>query len=155
MNIFEFISDKKTAPKRNKGESLNEFPKDFCVLDLETTGLNPTYEEIIEIGLLKVRDNKIIDSFTSLARPETVYIDDDDGNIIGEYYIDDFIIELTGITNEMLAEDPTLKENFKEILEFIDNDVIVGHNVNFDINFLYDFAVTNYKKNLTMIIGIY
>lgn len=150
MNIIEFISVKNPAPKRNKGKSLNEFPADFCVVDLETTGLNPVYDEIIEVGLLKVRDNKVIDSFTSLIRPETVYVDeDDDGNIIGEYYIDDFIVELTGITNEMLAEAPTLKESFKEILEFIDDDVIVGHNVNFDINFLYDFATDNYSKELS------
>lgn len=150
MNIIEFISGNNPAPKRNKGKSLNEFPTDFCVVDLETTGLNPVYDEIIEVALLKVRDNKVIDSFTSLVRPETVYVDeDDDGNIIGEYYIDDFIVELTGITNEMLAEAPTLKENFEEILGFIDNDVIVGHNVNFDINFLYDFATDNYSKELS------
>ena len=150
MNIIEFVSGNNPAPKRNKGKSLNEFPSDFCVVDLETTGLNPVYDEIIEVGLLKVRDNKVIDSFTSLVRPETVYVDkDDDGNIISEYYIDDFIVELTGITNEMLAEAPTLKENFEEILGFIDNDVIVGHNVNFDINFLYDFATDNYSKELS------
>ena len=150
MNIIEFISDKNPTPKRNKGRSLNEFPSDFCVVDLETTGLNPVYDEIIEVALLKVRDNKVIDSFTSLVRPETVYVDkDDDGNIISEYYIDDFIVELTGITNEMLAEAPTLKENFEEILGFIDNDVIVGHNINFDINFLYDFATDNYSKELS------
>lgn len=150
MNIIEFISNKNPAPKRNKGRSLNEFPTDFCVVDLETTGLNPVYDEIIEVALLKVRDNKVIDSFTSLVRPEAVYVDkDDDGNTISEYYIDDFIVELTGITNEMLAEAPTLKENFKEILEFIDDDVIVGHNVNFDINFLYDFASDNYNKELS------
>lgn len=150
MNIIEFISGNNPAPKRNKGKSLNEFPTDFCVVDLETTGLNPVYDEIIEVAILKVRDNKVIDSFTSLVRPETVYVDeDDDGNIIGEYYIDDFIVELTGITNEMLAEAPTLKENFEEILGFIDDDVIVGHNVNFDINFLYDFATDNYSKELS------
>lgn len=150
MNIIEFISGKNPAPKRNKGRSLNEFPTDFCVVDLETTGLNPVYDEIIEVGLLKVRNNEVIDSFTSLVRPETVYVDeDDDGNIISEYYIDDFIVELTGITNEMLAEAPTLKDNFEEILGFIDNDVIVGHNVNFDINFLYDFATDNYSKELS------
>lgn len=150
MNFIEFISDKNPAPKRNKGKSLNEFPTDFCVVDLETTGLNPVYDEIIEVALLKVRDNKVIDSFTSLIRPETVYVDeDDDGNIIGKYYIDDFIVDLTGITNEMLAEAPTLKENFEEILGFIDNDVVVGHNVNFDINFLYDFAAGNYNKELS------
>lgn len=150
MNFIEFISGKNPAPKRNKGKSLNEFPADFCVVDLETTGLNPVYDEIIEVGLLKVRNHKVVDSFTSLIRPETAYVDeDDDGNVISKYYIDDFIVELTGISNEMLAGAPTLKENFEEILEFIDDDVIVGHNVNFDINFLYDFATDNYSKELS------
>lgn len=149
MFVLELVQNENNSPKRNKGESLNEFPKDFCVLDLETTGLNPTYDEIIEVGMLKVRDNKIIDSFTSLVRPETTYIeDDDDGNIICEYFIDDFIIELTGITNEMLAQAPTLKEISNEVLEFIGRDVIVGHNVNFDINFLYDFMAANFNNEL-------
>lgn len=127
------------TPKRNKGKSLNEFPSDYCVLDLETTGLSPSDDDIIEIGIIKVRDNEIVDTFSSLARPETTYIDEDEDGEEYEYYIDEFIAELTGITNEMLNEAPMLKEYLNTVLDFIGEDILVGHNVNFDINFLYDF----------------
>ncbi|MDD6906311.1 exonuclease [Peptoniphilus sp. AGMB00490] len=130
---------------RNKGKSLNEFPTDFCVLDLETTGLNPLFDEIIEIGILKIKNNRIIDSFESLIQPKEYNYSDDDGNRIS-YYIDDFIEELTGITNEMLKTAPKLEEVFDHVIEFIGENIIVGHNVNFDINFIYDFYEQNYEK---------
>jgi DNA polymerase III, alpha subunit (gram-positive type) len=69
---------------------------DYCVLDTETTGLSAYYDEVIEIGILKIGDNKIVDKYSQLIKPD--------------YEIDSFITELTGITNEMLEGMPSIKE---------------------------------------------
>ena len=57
----------------------------------------------------------------------------DDGS-----YIDEFIENLTGITNEMLSSAPDTQTVLREFKDFISNNILVGHNINFDINFLYD-----------------
>lgn len=95
---------------------------DYCVLDLETTGLSFDYDEIIEIGILKIRDNKIIDTFSQLVKPHRE--------------IDGFITELTGITQEMLNDKPSFHDIKNDVLGFINGDLIVGHNTYFDKNFL-------------------
>ena len=146
--FFRIENGRRISNPRNKGKSLNEFPTDFCVLDLETTGLDPSFDEIIEVGIIKVRNNEIVDTYNSLIQPKLYRYLDDEGNEI-EFYIDDFIVELTGITNEMLKDAPLLKNVFKDIENFIGDDIIVGHNINFDINFLYDFARENGFKEVT------
>ncbi len=95
---------------------------DYCVIDTETTGLSAYYDEIIEIGILRVRDGKIVDQYSQLIKPE--------------YEIDQFITDLTGITNEMVAGMPSIAEVKNVVLSFIGNDTIVGHNTSFDIRFL-------------------
>lgn len=94
----------------------------YCVLDLETTGLSPNYDSIIEIGIIKVKENKIVDKYNSLINP---------GFLINEY-----ITSITGITNEMLKGKPKIIDLKKEVLNFIGNDVLVGHNISFDVSFL-------------------
>ena len=94
----------------------------YCVLDLETTGLSPNYDSIIEIGIIKVKENKIVDKYNSLINP---------GFLINEY-----ITSITGITNEMLKGKPKIRDLKKEVLNFIGNDVLVGHNISFDVSFL-------------------
>lgn len=113
-----------TRQRENKGKSTVAFPDDYVVFDLETTGLDPSFDEIIEIAALKVRNGEIVDSFSSLVNPEME--------------IDEFITDLTGITNAMLEGAPTLKAILPSVLKFIGPDIVVGHNINFDINFLYD-----------------
>ena len=130
--------NKKTI--RNKGKSLSEFPKNYSILDLETTGLDPNYDEIIEIGIIKVRNNEIVDTYQTLVQPNSTYIDDDNNEI----YVDEFIEELTGITNVMLENSPKIEKVIENAINFISEDIIVGHNVNFDINFLYD-AIKKYN----------
>lgn len=95
---------------------------DYCVLDTETTGLSSYYDEIIEIGILKVRDNKIVDRYSQLIKPN--------------YEIDPFITSLTGITNEMVKDMPAIAFVMSDVLSFIGLDVIIGHNTSFDIRFL-------------------
>lgn len=113
------------ATKREfKGKSMLEVLVDYTVLDIETTGLDPSFDEIIEMSAIRVRNNAIDCTFSSLIKPD--------------YPIDDFISELTGITNDMLCDAPPLSAILPEFLRFVGDDTLVGHNVNFDINFIYD-----------------
>ena len=108
----------------HKGNSLLILPDSFIVLDLETTGLSNKFDEIIEISALRVRSFHVTDVFSTLIKPT--------------FEISDEITEITGITNEMLSNAPLFSEIEFELREFIGDDYILGHNVNFDINFLYD-----------------
>ena len=59
---------------------------DYCVLDTETTGLSAYYDEIIEIGILRVRDNNIVDQYSQLIKPECE-IDPFITSLTGQYYL--------------------------------------------------------------------
>jgi DNA polymerase III subunit epsilon len=114
-----------------KGKSLLEFPSTYCLIDIETTGLDPKYDEIIEIAAIKVVDGTIVDKKSSLIKPN--------------YPVDEFIAKLTGITNELLTSAPLLEDILSEFSSFWKNDILIGHNVNFDINFLYDNSIAFYS----------
>ena len=118
-----------------KGQSLIKELSDYTVVDIETTGLSPRRDSIIEIAALRIRNNEIIDTFTSLINPG--------------FDIPVFISELTGITNEMLSDAPIIDSVLPPFIDFLGDDVIVGHNVNFDVNFLYDESVYLHSKPLT------
>ena len=104
---------------------------DYCVLDTETTGLSAYYDEIIEIGILKVRNNEIVDRYDQLIKPSIE--------------VDDFITSLTGITNEMLKGMPSIADVKTSVLSFIGEDIILGHNTSFDMRFLNE----GFKEQLT------
>lgn len=110
--------------REHKGKSLTKISSDYTVLDIETTGLDPCFDEIIEISALRVRSADVTDTFSSLVKPSEP--------------VSDFITELTGITNEMLDDAPPIYDVLPRFIRFVGDDIVVGHNVNFDINFLYD-----------------
>lgn len=110
-----------------KGVSLLAFPDNYVVLDVETTGLDPDYDDVIEISAVRYASDEQVDSFSSLVKPS--------------FPVSEFITDLTGITNEMLANAPTISDIFPDFLRFLGDNIIVGHNVNFDINFLYDASL--------------
>lgn len=114
----------------NKGKSIIASLKDYCVIDTETTGYSPLCDDIIEVAALKFREGKLIDTFSFLVKP-----DDFEGNLP---YLDDDVIERTGITDEMLSTANDTKTVLSKFTDFIGNDILVGHSVHFDINFLYD-----------------
>lgn len=154
----EVIIDEGTDNKRHyrdkKGMSTIDIIKDYCVIDIETTGLDSRYDEIIEISALKVRNNKIIDQYTNLVKPKQRIFDDDEVDFCIEdgekvKYIDEFITELTGITNKMLENAPDISDVLPLFNDFIGDDILVGHNINFDINFLYDDNMEYLQKPLT------
>lgn len=123
------ISIENDNPRKNqarslKGKSLLQLISDYTVIDLETTGLDPHEDAIIEIGAIRYRSNMEQARFVTLVNPQ--------------FAIGDFITELTGITDEMLATAPLLEDVLPFFLEFVNSDIVCGHNVNFDINFLYD-----------------
>ena len=120
--------------KRQKGESVLLIPDDYTVIDLETTGLNPKYDSIIEAACIKYRAGNEVDRFHSLVQPPS----NGTGN-----FVDDFITDLTGITNDMLENAPVFTAIVNELWNFLSDEFLVGHNVNFDINFLYD----NFQQN--------
>lgn len=114
--------------RKFKGKSIIDFPTNYTIVDIETTGLSPQYDSIIEISALKVKNNEPIDSFSSLIKPD---------NFCPEY-LDSFITELTGITDDMLSTAPSTKTVLSDFLAFVCDDIIIGHNVSFDVNFVYD-----------------
>lgn len=110
-----------------KGKSLLSLPDDYVVIDIETTGLIPYFDSIIEISAIRYSQNVEVDRFSTLINPHCP--------------LPPFIVELTGITDDMLVDAPSIDEVFSGFLDFIGDSILVGHNVNFDINFLYDVSL--------------
>ncbi len=105
----------------------------FVVCDVETTGLSPKFNRITEISLIKLRNDEIIDKYTTLINP-------------GQH-IPYGITQLTGITNEDVFDKPPFSEVAHKIIDFItDNNgteiVFTGHNVSFD----YKFVSESFKR---------
>ena len=98
----------------------------FIVLDLETTGASPQQGcGITEIGAIAVRGGEVLGEFSTFVNPQVP--------------LPDYIINLTGITDEMLVDAPLISEVFPDFIEFIDRheDIhLVAHNAPFDIGFL-------------------
>ena len=87
------------------------------------------------MSAIKIKDKTIIDTYSTLVKPDEALYEDEYSN---EYFVDDFITELTGITDEMLENAPYISDVLEQFLSFVGDSIIVGHNVNFDINFIYD-----------------
>ena len=121
--------------RKFKGKKLDNKVSDYVVVDIETTGFSPISNKIIEIAALKVNEGKIVDRFQKLVNPEE--------------RINYYITNLTGITNEMVRDADTINEVINEFKDFLGDNIIVGHNVNFDINFLYDNMYNANGKYLT------
>ena len=94
----------------------------YCVLDLETTGFSAVTEKITEVGIMKLKDGKVIDEFSCFVNPEK--------------HIPERVTEVTNITDEMVKDAETIEKVFPKILEFIKGSVLVAHNAPFDIGFL-------------------
>ena len=96
--------------------------RSYVAFDLETTGLSPDKNEIIEIGALKVRDGKIQERFMEFICPCEK--------------ISSAVQELTGITNEMVSCARCRDEVVRDFISFCEDDVLIGHNVIFDYSFM-------------------
>ncbi len=96
--------------------------RDFVALDVETTGLKPSRNRIIEIALLRYRNGVLERSYESLINPNRK--------------IPEFITRLTTIRNGDVQDAPEFGDIAQDVLDFIGDDVLVGHNVGFDIGFI-------------------
>ena len=99
----------------------------YIALDLETTGLEPKKEKITEIAALKVEHGQITGRFVTLVNPKRP--------------LTERVVELTGITDDMLKDAPVIEDIIGEVLEFIGNLPLLGHNIRFDYSFLKQAAV--------------
>lgn len=99
----------------------------YVCLDLETTGLDPKKNKIIEIGAIKVSDGKIVGQMETFVNPGVK--------------LEERIVELTGIRDELLWEAPEIREVLPELLHFIGEDILLGHSILFDYSFVKKAAV--------------
>lgn len=102
---------------------------EYVVLDLEMTGLSAKTDQIIEIGAVKIKDNQVIATMECLVNPKCK--------------IPTRVVELTGITDEMVQSARERDEAIRELIAFIDGQILVGQNVNFDYSFLKQWAVNH------------
>ena len=123
------MMNSRQTTSENLGRSLAETT--FVVLDLETSGGSPNLgAHITEIGAVKIRGGEIIGKFQTFVNPGTP--------------IPYFITALTGITDEMVFDSPSINETFPTLLEFLGSEhetVFVAHNAPFDLSFLRAAAV--------------
>jgi len=104
--------------------------KNFTVFDLETTGLNPITDSIIEIGAVKIRDGQITESFLTFVNPG--------------HCIPPDVTKINGITDAMVKDAPNISEVLPTFMQFIGDDVLVAHNAySFDAKFLLYAAHKN------------
>lgn len=99
----------------------------YISIDLETTGLNPKQDKIIEIGAVKVVNGEIADSFSRLINPGRK--------------LEERITKLTGIRDEDLEGKPDITEVFPELVTFLGDLPLLGHSILFDYSFLKKAAV--------------
>lgn len=112
LNLFD---DELPAPEALKG--------DYVIFDLETTGLNPTTDKIIEIGAVKMRDGRLIETFSTLINPEC--------------HIPEAASATNNIFDKDVADAPTLDKVIGDFYKFTRNATLVGHNAEaFDYSFL-------------------
>ena len=120
---------------RNKGKRLNGYAPNYVVFDLETTGISIQRDTIIEISAIKVVNKEVVKEFSTLVNPGR--------------HIPAGATAVNGITDAMVDGAPELSEVMVQFLEFIGNDILVGHNIHtFDTNFVYDAALGLLGKEL-------
>ena len=99
---------------------------DFVVIDTETTGLSPSSCEILEFSAMRIRDWVPVEIFTTLCSTKNP--------------IPDETIEINGITEEMVEGKPRFQSIAVAVRDFIGDDAIVGHNLEFDLKFLMKYG---------------
>ena len=99
----------------------------YVCVDLETTGLDPKRDKILEIGAVKVVNNEIAAEWGTFVNPGRK--------------LEERIVQLTGICDEQLEDAPGIEEAFPQLLGVIGEEVLLGHRVLFDYSFLKKAAV--------------
>ncbi len=118
-----FVDDLKDLVVNDKGQNINS---EYVVFDIETTGLSPRFNKIIEIGAVRIKDGKITDRYSQFVNPEVP--------------IPYSITKLTSINDTMVLEAPTIEQVLPEFLEYVGDAILVAHNASFDTSFIREFA---------------
>jgi DNA polymerase-3 subunit epsilon/ATP-dependent DNA helicase DinG len=106
----------------------------IVALDIETTGLDPKKDAIIEIGAVLFNDRRVEGEWSTLINPGR--------------RIPPFITQLTGITDQMVLNSPPISAVLTEIDEFIGDAFILGHNVGFDVSFFKKYKLFQFNESL-------
>lgn len=103
-------------------ENIEIKDREIVIFDIETTGLSNFTDKIIEIGAVKIKDNKIVSNYQKFINPQEP--------------LSDFTTELTGITNDMVANADTIDVVLPEFINYCKDTVLVAHNAEFDMGFI-------------------
>lgn len=98
------------------------FGKNLAIVDIETTGMSSQFNRIIEIAIIRVENNKIVDTYTTLVNPQT--------------HVSSFIYNFTGIAEEDLKQAPVFADIKDRVAEILHGATFVAHNVRFDYTFI-------------------
>jgi len=114
---------------RNIINGVNNMIDTYVAFDLETTGLSPTDCYILEIGAIKINNGQVADTYETFVQCPVA--------------IDARVTELTGITDDMVRDGKTERQAITELLEFLGDSIILGHNIPFDFGFVKATAMRN------------
>ncbi len=106
----------------------------IVALDVETTGLDPRTDAIIEIGARRFNGHRVEDEWTTLINPGR--------------HIPEFITALTGINDEMARQAPRLQEVLDDLAQFIGTSPILGHNIRFDLSFFSKYGLFELNEHI-------
>ncbi len=106
----------------------------IVALDIETTGLDPRKDRVIEIGAVRFNGSRVEDEFETLVNPGMV--------------IPPFITQLTGINNEMVRKAPPLNAVIQDLADFVGDAPVLGHNIRFDLSFLQPHGIL--RENIAL-----
>ncbi len=95
---------------------------DLAIVDVETTGVSPSSDRVIEVAIVRVSDGRVVEEFSSLVDPER--------------RLSHRIWSLTGITDEHLRGAPLFRQIKDDLLRLLDGSILVAHNARFDYGFL-------------------
>lgn len=114
-----FCPDKDPCVSNSKGQDIDT---EYCVFDLETTGISHITEKITEIGIIKIKNGEVIDTFETFVNPEKP--------------IPEEVVNVTHITDDMVKDSDTIDKVMPKVLEFMGDSVLVAHNADFDIGYM-------------------
>lgn len=107
-----------------RGEKIEGSIKDYVIFDLETTGINPLEDRIVEISAIKVKDRTVIEEFSTLVNPERPI------PLAASF--------VNKITDDMVKDAPKTEEALKAFIDFVGDEILIGHNIHeFDIKFIH------------------
>ncbi len=101
-------------------KDINEI--EFCALDLETTGVNPAFDRIVEIGAVRFTTGGVTDEFQTLVNPGVP--------------IPENVIKIHGITDDMVNDAPAINDILDDFHSFFKGTVLVIQNPRFDLSFI-------------------